>query len=281
MTPAERWRWPRRPPNPPQPARADPAGELVGLISRAVEAAGDRGARSRALAALIPALSTSARQAGFRAVAAGRWLTDLVLELAPRVPVRDAAALRRQHPMLTDLQIAHLLVSRASRTAAGLGAAAGGLAAVEFVAPPALLAAPVQVAAEMLAVTAVELKLVAELHEILGQPAVGTVGQRAGLYVMSWAQRRAITPELTGAGLAAILGVAGKRELRGQVLRRLGRGTSTLAPFFAGALAGAEVNRRATRVMGTALIAELSDTAKDKWFRQLPHPYRDRGLSAD
>jgi hypothetical protein len=274
--------WPLRPPKPPRPGARpgaepgppappdrDPHGDLAELIGRAAETAGDLRTRSKALAALVPALSASARQAGFRAVAAGRWLTDLIVELAPRVPIRDAATLRHQNPGLTDLAIATALVTRASRTTAALGAAAGGLAAVEFAAPPSLLAAPAQVAAEMLTVTAVELRLVAELHEILGRPASGTPSQRAGLYLMSWVHRRAINPELSGTGLAAILGTAGKRELRSQVLRRLGRSTTTLAPFLAGAVAGAEVNRRATRAMGTALIEQLSVESKDKWFRQV------------
>jgi hypothetical protein len=251
-------------------ARPPPSpGEFVDLITQAARPDSDRGGRGQALAALVPALTASARSAGWRAVAAGKWISDLLIELAPRVPVRDAATLRKQHPGLTDLQIAQTLRNRASKTTAAIGAAAGGLAAVEFIAPPSLLAAPVQIVAEMLTVTTVELKLVAELHEILGRPALGPLSQRAGLYLMSWVHRRAIAPGMAGAGLSSVLGTAGKRELRAQVLRRLGRGTTTLAPFLAGAVAGAEINRRATRALGQSLIDELNAEVKDKWFRQL------------
>ena len=61
----------------------------------------------------------------------------------------------------------------AARTTAAIGAAAGALSAVELAAPPTLLAAPVQVAAGTLAVVAVELKLLAELHVTYGRAPVG------------------------------------------------------------------------------------------------------------
>lgn len=255
-----------------------PYDELADLVAQATAAAeepdqagrGQRRRREKALVALIPVLVRSARESGVRAVAAGRWLADLVQELAPRLPFRDAETLRKQHPGRSDLEIAQKLVSNATRTTAGLGAAAGGLAAVEFFSPPTLLAAPVQLAAEILTVTAVELKLVAELHEILGYPAHGSVSDRAGLYLMSWVHRRAIAQQAgSTVGLGSVLGVAAKRELRSQLLRRIGRSTTSLAPFLAGAAAGAEVNRRATRALGERLLAELRGKAEERWFRQL------------
>ncbi|UQX86704.1 hypothetical protein M6D93_10310 [Jatrophihabitans telluris] len=246
--------------------------ELATLLERATtpaETGEDRGRRAKALAALVPALTRSARTAGIGAVAGGRWLVDEIIELAPRIAFRDGQTLRAHFPGLSDAQIAEALIKHASRTTAALGAAAGGLAAVEFAAPPALLATPIQLAAEMLAVTAVELKLVAELHELAGLPAPGGVRERAGAYLMSWVRRRAVKPQLGAAGLTAVFGTAAKRELRGQVLRRLGRSTTTLAPFLAGAVAGAEVNRRATRGLGETLAAELRGMQPEQWFRQL------------
>ena len=250
--------------------------EIADLVARATAAdpdgdpASDRRSRQKALAAaLIPALTRSAKASGIRAVAAGRWLADLIIELAPRVPVRDALTLRRQYPGLSDIEIAERLIRQATKATAALGAAAGGLAAVEFLSPPTLLAAPVQLAAEMLSVTAVELKLVAELHELLERPATGSVSERASAYLMSWVRRRAISPQLGGAGLGAVFGAAAKRELRSQVLRRIGRSTTTLAPFMAGAVAGAEVNRRTTKALGETLLAELRGLNEERWFRQV------------
>lgn len=213
--------------------------------------------RVAAFASLVAALGRSARAAGVSAVAAGRWLTDTVVEIAPSVAVRDQAALRRQYPNKSDSAIAEHLVATAVKTSAAIGAAAGGLSAVEFVAPPALLAAPVQIAAETICVVAIELKMVAELHEIAGIPADGTARDRAGAYLVAWMRRRVVDPAAAGQGIAAVLGVATRRELRGVLLRRVGRSATSLAPFLAGAVAGAEFNRRATRSMGTLLLAEL------------------------
>jgi hypothetical protein len=236
------------------------------------DAHGDNAAgRRQALAALVPVLGRSAKSAGIGAVAAGRWLVELIIDLAPHVPVRDAATLRKHFPGLSDPEIAERLVKAATKATTSLGAAAGGLAAVEFISPPLLLAAPAQLAAEVLTVTAVELKLVAELHEILGRPARGSASDRAGAYLMSWVRRRAVSETVGSTGLGAVVGVAAKRELRSQVLRRLGRSATTLAPFLAGAVAGGEVNRRATRALGEALLAELvgqrSQRRSDRWFR--------------
>lgn len=254
-----------------------PHKELADLVAQATTAAEpsdepggrQRRHREKALAALLPVLVRSARESGVRAVAAGRWLADLVVEIAPRLPVRDADTLRRQHAGLTDIEIAQRLIGVATKATAGLGAAVGGLAAVEFFSPPTLLAAPVQLAAEILTVTAVELKLVAELHEILGYPAQGSVTDRAGLYLMSWVHRRAIAQQAGSVGIGSVLGVAAKRELRSQLLRRIGRSTTSLAPFLAGAAAGAEVNRRATKALGERVLAELRGKAEERWFRQL------------
>ncbi|MDQ2837231.1 MAG: hypothetical protein M3Y42_15890 [Actinomycetota bacterium] len=250
-----------------------PHDELAELVARATAAAStesaERHGREKALAALIPVLTRSAKESGIRAVAAGRWLVELVLEITPRLPIRTAPALREQHPGLSDSEIAEKIIRTATKTTAALGAAAGGLAAVEFLSPPALLAAPIQLAAEMLTVTAVELKMVAELHEILGHPALGSVTERGSLYLMSWVRRRAVAPQLGAAGLGSVLGVAAKRELRSQLLRRLGRSTTSLAPFLAGAVAGAEVNRRATKALGETLLAELRGMSDERWFRKL------------
>jgi hypothetical protein len=206
---------------------------------------------------LVLRLGHSARRAGFRAVAAGRWLTDLVLQLAPRIPARDRATLRAQFPGRTDSQIADTLVATAVKASAAVGAAVGGLAAVEFAAPPTLLAAPVQVTAETLCVVGIELKLVAELHEIAGLPAPGTAAERAAAYVSAWVRRRALEPAAAGQGLAAVLGAAGRREVRGVLMRRLGRSTGSMAPFLVGAAAGAELNRRATRALADRLLTDL------------------------
>lgn len=212
--------------------------------------------RARAIAAMVPMLGASARTAGFRAVAAGRWLAETVVDLAPHIAVRDAPTLRRQYQGLSADEISAKLVTSAARTTAALGAAAGSLAAVEFAAPPALLAAPVQLAAETLAIVAVELKLVVELHEIAGLAVPGSMRESAPAYLSAWVERRAVRPGET-IGVSGMLGSAAKRALRVRLLKRMARSTTSMAPLLAGALAGAEANRRATQDLGEKLRAEL------------------------
>ena len=60
-----------------------------------------------------------------------------------------------------------------------IGAAGGAVAAAEWAAMPVLVAVPLEVVVETLAVAAVEVKLVAELHAVYGVPVQGTGTQRA------------------------------------------------------------------------------------------------------
>ena len=181
----------------------------------------------------------------------------MLADAATRLRIRDAATLRVHHPGLSDDEIAAVLVRNAARTTAAFGAAVGALAAVEFAAPPTLVAAPVQLAAETLAVAAVEIKMLAELHELMGRPAYGTGAQRGSAYLMSWMRQRALDPKVGAAGLSAIIGAAAKSELRTMLMRRAGRSMTKLAPFLAGAVAGGVVNRRVTRSLGEKVTAQL------------------------
>lgn len=187
-----------------------------------------------------------------------RVTTRLQEEVAPRLPVRDLLALREQHRGLSGDDLADALVTRAARTTAAIGAAAGTLTAAEAVVPPALLASPVQLVTETLAVVAVELRLTAELHVVYGRQPAGTPGQVAAAYLASWATRRAVDGEGRPPSLSAVLTSAARQQLRSRLVRRLGRNLSTLVPFLAGALAGAELNRRETHALAEALRRDLS-----------------------
>ena len=233
-----------------------PAPEVADLVERLVGEDSSAAERRTLLRDLVGALGAGARAAGTRAVLSGRWLADTVTdEVAPRLPVRDLLTLREHHGGLSGHELAEALITSASRVTAGLGAAAGALAAVELAAPPALLAAPVQLAAETLAVTAVELKLVAELHVVHGRAPLGTRAQVATAYLSSWATKKAVGAP--GQGLTEVLSGAARAQVKSRVVRRLGSSVTTLAPFLAGAVAGAEINRRETRSLGQALLTDL------------------------
>ncbi|GAA2708378.1 hypothetical protein ACFY2R_06535 [Micromonospora olivasterospora] len=203
----------------------------------------------------------------FKPRAALRWMTETVAEIAPHVPIRDLATLRRHFPGLDDDAIADRLVRNAARTTAGIGAAGGGVAAVEWTVTPALLSAPVLLAAETVAVVAVELKLIGELHEVYGVPLPPGGTQRAVALVQSWASQRGINPMTPGVGVGAVLGTAARKELRDTLLRRFGRNVTTLGPLLTGAAVASYLNRRATRSLADQLRKDLR-----RQRRALPGP---------
>jgi hypothetical protein len=234
--------------------RREEVGELVAELS---DEDLDRRSRAQLLVRLAGLLGTGARAAGGRAALSGKWLADAVTDYAPHIPVRDLLTLREHHGGRSGDDLADALIAAAARATASVGAAGGALAAIELAAPPTLLAAPVQLAAETLAVVAIELKLVAELHVVYGRAPLGTRAQVGTAYLMSWAGKRGIDVTAGPPSLSAVLGTAARQQLRSRVLRRLGRNLSTMAPFLAGAAAGAELNRRETRKLGDALRRDL------------------------
>ncbi|HWB66459.1 MAG TPA: hypothetical protein VG708_06495 [Mycobacteriales bacterium] len=186
-------------------------------------------------------------------------LVDRVVDLAPHVPARDLATLRAHHPDLRAPDaLAHKLVETAARATGAVGAAGGVVSSFELAAPPLLLSAPVQIVAETSAVVAIELKLVAELHEVYGRPAVGTPAVRAAAYLGAWTRRRALDTLNPTSGWGGVLSGAARRQLRQRLVRRAGSNAASIVPFLAGAVAGASLNSRETRRLGQQLIRDLA-----------------------
>jgi hypothetical protein len=199
-------------------------------------------------------IAGSARQGANSArhgVASGlNWLSAQVIEMGPRLRIRDQATLRARFPGQTDDQIAQRLIERAARATAAVGGATGAWAAL-----PALPAFPAEVAAETLAVVGIEVKLVAELHEVYGMGATGTGTERARAYIGSWASRRGVY-QVDG-GLLLVAGSPLAKQLTRRLAARVRRSTFALAPMLTGAVAGAVLNRRETRRLGRAIKDDL------------------------
>jgi hypothetical protein len=193
----------------------------------------------------------------FRPKAALRWMTDMVADVAPHVPVRDRDTLRRHFPGMDDEELAERLIRNATRATAGVGAAGGGIASVEWVATPTLLSAPVLLASETVAVVAIEIKLIGELHEVYGQPITGGTPERAMKLIESWSGQRGVNPLIPGVGVATVLGTAARKDLQRTLLKRFGRNLTTLAPMLTGAVVASYLNRRATRVVGDKVREDL------------------------
>ena len=188
--------------------------------------------------------------AGHGASLAGNWLAAQVVAMGPRLRIRDQATLRAQFPGRSDDEIAALLIQRAAVAAAAVGAATGAWAAL-----PVLPAFPAEIAAETLAVVGIEIKLVAELHEVYGVPATGSATERASAYIAAWAHRRGVL--MVPGGLLLVAGSPLARQLRRRLAGRVRRSTFSLSPFFTGAIAGAVLNRGETRRLGRDIHEDL------------------------
>jgi hypothetical protein len=219
--------------------------EIVGELSEA-----ESPSRRRKLTAAIPRLARRSGRATWHGVlSGGRWLTAEVLAMAPRLPVRDQQTLRAQFPGLTPEELADALIHGSTRAAAAVGAAAGTV----MVLP--LPTVPVEVAIETLALVGIEIKLVAELHEVYGMRPPGSATERMMSYVGSWARRRGAT--LGPGGLALAMGSPLRRRLQRRLIARAGRSAMSVGPLLTGAVAGAALNRRETRRLGTEVRDDL------------------------
>jgi hypothetical protein len=178
------------------------------------------------------------------------WLTGQLIAMVPRLRIRDQSALRAQFPGQADDQIAQRLIERAARASAAVGGTTGAWAAL-----PALPAFPAEVAAETLAVVGIEVKLVAELHELYGMGATGTGTERARAYLGSWASRRGVYA--VDGGLLLVAGSPLAKQLTRRLAARVRRSTFALAPLFTGAVAGAVLNRRETLRLGRDIRDDL------------------------
>jgi len=186
--------------------------------------------------------------------ASGQWLTAQVLVMAPKVPIRSLATLQQQHPGYETEQLADALIVGAARAAAGVGAAVGVAAAVPFI--PTV---PVELGVETLALVAIELKLIAELHEVYGMPAPGSAPQRMIAYVGAWTDRRGV--RITTSGLALAVGSPLRRKLERRLLAKASQSALALAPLLTGAAAGALIDHHETRRLGHLVRDDLRKRA--------------------
>jgi hypothetical protein len=211
------------------------------------------------VASLAGAVVRAARKGGRGTKVTLSALAERLLEAAPRIPVRDREALRRQFPGLGPEEIADKLVSGAVRGSAAVGAGVGAAAMLPN--PPAM---PAELAAETLAVAMVEYKLIAELHELYGLRAPGNARRRGTLYLTEWSERRGMDVS-NPSTVNAALGIGMKWELRQRLVRRTLRNLPTLTPFMVGAAVGAVLNRHDTRKLADRVRTDLR-------ARQTPWP---------
>ncbi len=255
---------------------SDPGAESSEALARALgESLGDAGAtpgqgQIRRLSSLA---RESARTAGGRAVASGRWVAGVALDLASHLPVRDLAGLRAHHDGLSGSYLSRVLIRNASIASGAVGATTGAVAASTELHPGTWAVLPAELVVETLVVVGVEMKLTAELHEAAGYSLARDLLSSGPLVARAWSETRGIDPtdlaRLARPGQSAaiaqtasdLLGRSARDQLTEQIRRRLirraGCNTVTFVPLMAGAIAGGEINRRATRRLGLSIARTL------------------------
>lgn len=199
----------------------------------------------------MQAVKNGVRKGGEGSRAVALYIAERVIENAPRVPVRDLATLRAQFPGLDPDQLADKLIAGAAHATSAVGAGVGAAAMLPV--PPAM---PAELAAEITGVAAIELKLIAELHEVYGLRPPGNLKDRTIAYLASWTQERGVNL-VKPTTMDVALGGQMKRELRQQITKRMVRNLPNLIPFMVGAAVGAIMNRRDTRRVAHKVRADL------------------------
>lgn len=267
-TPPRKWRFRRH--KPPEthwggtgPAEGDTAsaGHSAALLPHGaggdagtdlpawLEAAAGEGPRTRV--SVLASVREGVRRGGENARAGLAYIADRLIENAPRVPVRDLATLRRQFPGLAPEQLADKLVAGAANGTSTVGAGIGAAAMLPV--PPAM---PAELAAEIVGVAAIELKLIAELHEVYGLRPPGSLRERSIGYLNSWSEERGIDVTKPST-INTALGGRFRRELRQQIMKRMVRNLPNLIPFMVGATVGAAMNRRDTKKLAERIRRDL------------------------
>ncbi|MGW7433556.1 hypothetical protein ACWGIN_28955 [Streptomyces sp. NPDC054861] len=231
--------------------REEPRHRRLDAVRRVANPARVQLERVKLDRARIDAVERGVKRGGESAKAGIGYIADRIIDIAPRVPVRDLATLRRHFPGLGPEQIADKLVAGAANASSTVGASIGAAAMLPV--PPAM---PAELAAEITGVAAIELKLIAELHEVYGVRPSGTLTQRSAAYLTSWAEERGIDPTKPTTVNAALGGQL-KRELRQQIMKRMVRNLPNLTPFMVGAAVGAVMNRRDTKKLAEHVRKDL------------------------
>ncbi|MFD7736209.1 hypothetical protein ACFV6F_38210 [Kitasatospora phosalacinea] len=241
------------------PAEPDEVGaELARIAATAEEPdGGSRGGTARRMRVLARRLGGGLGRGGRRLGAGSRGglrvLTERLLDAAPRIPVRDLATLRAQHPgARTPEELADLLTTGSVRASTAVGASAGTVAVM-----PLPLAMPVELASELLASAAIELKLVAELYAVYGQVPDGSARQRSYAYLAVWSEGRGLDLSRPGTLLALNRSAALRRQVGRRLTRSGLRKLPSLAPLLAGAVLGARVSRTDTRRLAATVRRDL------------------------
>jgi hypothetical protein len=233
--------------------------ELAELVGRLVSREVDKADVKRLAVLLRGYVKIGRKGVSFN----GKGLADLLFFIAPRLPVRDIDALHKSYGGVTGGTLAGQVIKSASRNSAAVGGVTGALATAGVMAPPLWVTLPAEIVAETLLVTAIEMRMIAELHEVFGLPIRGTQDERGAAILEAWSTRRGVDMKrLQKHGRSELARDSGVgthlvRIVKRKLMTRAARNLGTLTPLFIGAVIGAETNRRSTRDIGNSIIDDL------------------------
>lgn len=206
----------------------------------------------------VDALRSSVRRdnTGARGVPLDR-LRAIGRDIAPRLPVRDHPTLVRHYKGRIGEDLADALVRNASSSTAMAGVVGGSLVLATKRTQAVLISLPLRLAAEALIVGAIEVKMIAELHEAYGAPLGTTSSERSQTAFRLWASYRGVE----GADAGSVVGLAG-RVIRRPAQRRAAGGVAGKLLGQRGAvlgagLAGGSENRKETLALAESIRKEL------------------------
>ena len=248
------------------PLSDEQAKKIADIVGQLNDDAVSKTDKSKMLVELSQVVGGRAKQFGASAVGRGRVLAELLIDAVPHIPIRDHDTLVAHYGGKTGEELADALVANAKRTTTVIGIAGGAVAAAEWAAMPLLLAIPLEVLVETLAVALVEVKLVGELHAAYNLEVPGTATQRAIAFAGSWSSKRGVDP-LRPWTIPNVLGIAGRQTLGKRMIARFARNLGTVIPFMVGAGIGAVVNRGETDKMARELRNDLRRLAQEEGSR--------------
>jgi hypothetical protein len=184
-------------------------------------------------------------------------MENALSRLVPRPHARDLVQLRAAYPGLEPDELAGRLVTDASRSSAAVGAVTGCCALA-----PAPMSAPLASLGQAAAVSALRVRLTAELYQVYGLPNPSPVNAGTTGYLAQWASRDERTDLVTQSVPA--IGWAVLRMLPRTMRRHLPSPRTLLATT---AVAAGIRSGRQTHAFGETLRRDLSadPSARTQW----------------
>lgn len=240
------------------PAASEPAPDGPVSLPEALNAALAAPSPASALK-VVQALARASEGMPKKAFTSGAFVSSTLLETISQMKVRTGEELTQKYPDLSPRETAEVLIREAARTTLLLGGAAGAVSSAGALAPPLWVTLPLGPLAATLTTSLVELRLVREIHAIYGIPLDSSPQGMRKLF-SSWASGKSSERPENLTEWKDTTQDAFTRLVQRQVLTRLARSVSSLAPMFIGAALGGALAHSGTQRLGENLLTSLEES---------------------